>query len=459
MSLRFGRGFVVALFSLAWPLAAAADDWPTWRGPAGDGVWRESGVVERFASDKLPRLWTAEIGSGYSGPTVAAGRVYVTDRVVEPKQIERVHCFDAKNGKPIWTHSYDAAYRGVGYEAGPRACVAVHDGRAYSLGTMGHLFCFDAADGRILWQKDTLKEYAIEMPQWGIATTPVVFEDLLIVQIGGTPGANLVAFDRKSGEEKWRALEDGASYSTPIVIEQAGQPVLVVWTAERLCGLDPRTGKLHWATPYEPGGVRMNVSSPVFDGRRIFVSSFFDGAMMVETPKDRLEAKRLWRRKGPSEKDSDALHSTIGTPLLQGEFIYGIDSYGQMRGLKLANGDRVWEDQTAMPKERWGTLYFVRHVAIGVEGRPELAGSREAETLSRGDRVDDVWMFNERGELLIGALTPQGFQERSRAKLIDPTTDQLRRGDGVCWSHPAFADRCVFARNDRELVCASVAKD
>jgi hypothetical protein len=128
----------IAIFSLCYTglfsKLAHADDWPQWRGPQRDGVWRESGIVEKFSSPQLPIKWRAEIGPGYSGPTVANGRVYITDRLVEPTQIERVHCFDAANGKPLWIYQYECPYDGVGYAAGPRASVLVDEGRAYSLG-------------------------------------------------------------------------------------------------------------------------------------------------------------------------------------------------------------------------------------------------------------------------------------------------------------------------------------
>src|SRR5262245_40108893 len=114
----------------------AADDWPQWRGPNRDGVWRETGIIDKFASPQLPLKWRVEIGSGYSGPTVAGGRVYVTDRQVEPKQVERVHCFEAATGEPRWSHTYDCVYDGVGYPAGPRVAVTIDEGRAYSLGAM-----------------------------------------------------------------------------------------------------------------------------------------------------------------------------------------------------------------------------------------------------------------------------------------------------------------------------------
>ena len=229
----------VAALSIA---RATADDWPQWRGPNRDGVWSEDGLVEKFADKQLKIRWRQPIASGYSGPTVADGRVYVTDRVVEPKQIERVHCFDWKTGQPQWTHSYDCVYEDVGYTAGPRASVTVNDGRAYSLGSMGHLFCFEAATGKVLWSKELNTQYKIRMPIWGIAASPLVEKDLVIVQIGGED-ACLVAFDKQTGTEKWRALDDNASYSAPIMIEQAGRRVLVCWTGDNVVGHQPTIGR------------------------------------------------------------------------------------------------------------------------------------------------------------------------------------------------------------------------
>jgi outer membrane protein assembly factor BamB len=411
-----------------------ADDWPQWRGPKRDGVWRETGIVKNFAKPDLDIVWRQKIGNGYSGPTVADGRVYVTDRVVEPKQIERVHCFDSKTGKPLWSHSYDCPYKGVGYEAGPRASVTIDSGRAYSLGAMGNFICFDAASGKIAWQKDLNKEYKIRMPIWGIAAAPLAEGDLIILQIGGEGDYCFVAFDKKSGAEKWHALKDGASYSAPIMIEQAGRRVLVCYTGENVVGLDPASGKLHWKVPFPAKKMIIGIATPVYHSGMIFVSNFFDGSMLIKLGDKKLTAKMVWHRAGESEQKTDSLQSIISTPYLAGDNIYGVDSYGELRCLKLMTGDRVWESSAAVPHQRWATIHFVRH-------------------------DDDVWMFNEKGELIISTLSPEGFKEISRAKLIKPTTPQLpsRRG-GVCWAHPAFADRHVFARNDEEIVCASLAE-
>jgi len=423
--------FVIVVAGV-WAGVSPAADWPQWRGANRDGVWTETGLVERFAAAQLPVKWRVAIGSGYCGPTVAGGRVFVMDRVIKPARQERVHCFDAETGNSVWSYAYDCVYERVQYEAGPRASVTINDGRAYSLGTMGHLHCLDVKSGKVLWSHDCRKEYAARVPIWGIAGAPLVEGDLLIVPIGGKDNACLMAFDKATGQEKWRALKDGVSYAAPIVIDQAGKRVLVCITDERIVGLDPQTGQLRWEHPFVPKEMEITIATPVFDGKHLLVTSFYDGMLLLNVSPDKLAVEQLWQRRGASEQKTDALHCCISTPIVLGEHIYGVDSYGELRCLALKTGDRVWEDLRATPKARWSNIHMVRN----------------------GDKV---WMFNERGELIISRLAPDGFHEISRAKLIDPTEEQLGQRGGVCWSHPAFANQRIYARNDKELVCADLA--
>ncbi len=421
------------LLALLFPTSSVlADGWPQWRGPHRDGVWSETGILEAFDGPEIPIRWRVPIGSGYSGPSVADGRVYVTDRLAKPKQVERVHCFDWETGELIWSFMYECEYR-IDYTAGPRANVIIHDGLAYALGAMGHLHCFDAATGALKWKKDLNTEYNIKMPTWGIASAPIVEGSHLIVQIGGTPGACIVAFDRETGAEKWKALEDNASYSAPIVITQGDERVLVCWTGEHIAGLNPQTGSTHWRHPFPPTRMEIGIASPVFSQNELFITDFFEGSLLLKLNPDKPMMQFGWHRKGRNERNTDALHSTMSTPIRLGDYIYGVDSYGELRCLDARNGDRIWEDLTAVPKARWSNIHFIKN----------------------GDKV---WMFNERGELLITTLSPDGLNIISRAKLIEPTRDQLNRRGGVTWAHPAFAYKHVFARNDKELVCASLAK-
>lgn len=406
--------------------AAVGEDWPQWRGSQRDGVVREKGLLEELPDGPLPRAWTQPVGSGYSGPTVADGRVYLTDQVRE--NVERVLCFDAATGEPLWQHEYDAVYT-IGYRAGPRASVTVQDGRAFAVGAMGHFHCFDAASGEILWQRDLAADYDAAMPIWGITASPLVYGDLVIQVAAGQGGACVVALDVATGEERWRALDEPAGYSAPIVIRQGKQDVIVCWTGASISGLEPQTGEVLWSVPMASRNMPIGVPTPVVQDDLLFVSSFYDGSMLIRFSKDEPVAEKLWHRVGRDEQHTDALHCMIGTPILKGAHIYGVDSYGELRCLDLASGDRVWEDLTAVPRNRWATIHILRH------------GAREI-------------MLNDQGDLILARLAPDGYHETSRSHLLDPTRVQLSRGNGVVWAHPAIAHGFIYARSDEELICA-----
>ena len=150
-----------------------ADDWRQWRGEHRDGRWNETGIVESFTTESLKVLWSQDIESGYCGPTVSDGRVFVMDRQTRPEQKERILCFDSATGEPLWVHTYDSAYVAVGYVAGPRASVSIDEDRAYALGTMGNMNCLNVSDGSVIWQRDLNTEYGFvtnsTMPIWGIS--------------------------------------------------------------------------------------------------------------------------------------------------------------------------------------------------------------------------------------------------------------------------------------------------
>lgn len=411
---------------------ASADDWPQWRGPNRDGVWKETGIVEKFPSDQLKPVWRTPVHAGYSGPTVADGRVYISDRLVEGRfQQERVLCLDEQTGEEIWKLAYECEYT-ISYEAGPRACITVDRGKAYALGAMGDLHCLDAATGEVVWKRDLDKELEIQMPIWGISAAPLIYKDLVILHIGGK-GACVAALDCATGKTVWTALDDSASYSAPVLTQQAGQDVVVVWTGDSVSGLAPDSGKVYWRIPFPPSRMAIGIATPVLQGQELFVTSFYDGSLMLKLDSETLAASKLWQARGASEKNTKALHSIISTPIRLGDYIYGVDSYGELRCLEASTGKRIWEDLSAVPRIRWGTIHFVQN----------------------GDRT---FMFNDRGELLIGKLTPAGFKELDRTKLIDPTKFQLNRRDGVCWSHPAYANKHIFVRNDKEIACFSLAK-
>jgi outer membrane protein assembly factor BamB len=424
---------LTAFFSLTIAPNVQSEDWPQWRGPDRDGVWHVEGVMQELPEGQLPIAWSQQIGSGYSGPTVAKGLVYVMDRQKE-LGTERVLCFNSTTGDLVWKHEYQCRYSKIGYDAGPRASVTIDNGRAFAVGSMGDFHCLDAKTGSIVWYRDLKAEYQIEMPIWGIAASPLIYKNLVIQQVSGSDGACMVAFDKDSGKEVWRALNDRAGYSSPIVIQQANQDVLVCWTGDSLSGLDPVTGKVYWGHDMRPRKMPIGIGTPVIDGDQLFVSSFYDGSLMVQVPRDKLISTEIWRVVGRDEQNTASLHAMIGTPILADGHVYGVDSYGEFRCLNARDGSRIWEDLSAVPKARWSTIHMVRQA-----------------------KSDRIWMFNERGELLISKLSPQGLQILDRCQLIEPTKAQLpQRDGGVCWSHPAFAEQSIFIRNDNRIVKASL---
>ena len=231
----------IILFSTAY-----ADDWPQWGGPNRDIVWREQGIVERLPdAELLPRVWSVGVGEGYSGPAVADGRVYVTDRIPSSQQ-ERVLCVDAESGAQLWKHEYASRYT-ISYPAGPRTTPVVDGGRVYTIGAMGQMYCLDTGSGDVVWQKDFESDYGTKLPTWGMAASPLVDGDQLITLVGGKEGALIVSFDKATGKELWRSLEDAdVGYCPPVIYEFGGRRQLIIWHPSGVSSLNPSDGKLIW---------------------------------------------------------------------------------------------------------------------------------------------------------------------------------------------------------------------
>ena len=407
-------------------------DWPQWRGAQRDGIWRETGTVEKFAGPTIPLRWTVPIGAGYGGPTVAAGRVYVMD-YLKAASTERVLCLDWRTGAKLWEVSYPCSYQGFTYEAGPRASVTVHEGRAYALGAAGNLHCLDAVTGEVLWQRDLRSEYRIRMPNWGIAAHPIIEGELMITQIGGAGDACVVALDRRTGVEHWKAFPDEASYAPPIAIEQAGRRLIVMALGFRLVAFDPADGTLRWSHEQPKSSWPIAIPAPVVVGDLMFYSNAHAGSYLFRLARDRPAVDVVWER-GRRPRTEDTLHPVIPDPLVMNGLVIGVQTDGELRCLDLMTGKRQWETIEAMPKAWHATMHLVR----------------------AGETGDRAWIFTEEGNLILARLTAEKYEELARARLLQPTLEQGPRGRAVTWAHPAFAYRHVFARSDRELVCADL---
>jgi outer membrane protein assembly factor BamB len=449
------------------PLRASADDWPQWLGPQRDGVWRETGLLTEFPKDGLKVRWRIPVGSGYAGPAVAGGKVFVHDRVLDAGATnpdsgftppgskvagkERVLCLDEASGKVLWTHEYDCTYK-LGYPLGPRCTPTVAGGKVYTLGAMGDLYCLDTADGKVRWSKNWVKDYGASLGIWGASAHPLVDGDKLICLVGGK-GSVVVAFDKDTGKESWKALSaPEPGYAPPMIFTAGGKRQLIVWDPEAVSGLDPETGTVYWTQPFQlKPPSRMSISTPRYDDGLLFVTAFYDGSLCLKLAADAPKAEVLWKSKSKSEQPdrTDFLHSIISTPVFKDGYIYGVCSYGELRCLKADTGERLWSTRKATTKDdkptRWANAFLVpltpTPLPRGERGRGE------------GERF---FLFNEQGELILARLSPKGYEEISRAKVLEPTNNMP--GRPVVWSHPAFANKCVYARNDKEIVCVSLAK-
>jgi outer membrane protein assembly factor BamB len=449
--------------AVATTMPLHAEDWPEFRGRGRAGVWNETGILETFPAGGLEVLWRTPVRAGYSGPAVADGRVFLLDFIPEgedeqvaPAQgaiggsrhrlrgTERALALDEKTGRILWTQSWDVDYGGIMWAIGPRATPTVDADRVYTVGATGRLLAMHARTGAILWQKDFQRDFGANRRMWawdyGFASSPIVDGPRLIAMVGGKGNAMVVAFDKMTGRELWRAIESNGEVdlgvAQPILVDAGGTRQLIIWLPEMVHSLNPATGREHWRQPFHVYG-SMTVPTPVVSGRNLFFTNFYNGPLMLELDGRKPAARVVWKGKSGSEIDTDGLHGVVTTPVIVGDHIYGICSYGQFRCLRMKTGERVWETfDVTRERARWASGQIIR----------------------QGDRL---FVNNDRGELIIMKPSPEGYREISRTPLIAPTSPPFNRRqlEVVSWSHPAYANRNIYVRNDREIVCASLAAD
>jgi formylglycine-generating enzyme required for sulfatase activity/outer membrane protein assembly factor BamB len=387
----------------------AGEDWPCWRGPRRDGTWKGPKLPDRWPTTGLRRLWRQPVGGGHSGVAVASGRAYTLDYHKAPKEVERVLCFDADTGRPVWSRSYPVRYGKLSSGNGPRSTPTVHDGHVYTLGAVGHLHCLDAATGAVVWSKDLVREMKATVPLWGHSASPVVFEGLLIVQAGAEPDGCLIALDRRTGAEAWRSLPDPAGYATPVVVGEH----LVCWTPSNVRGLEARTGRVLWTVPFEVT-YGSAIADPICQDGIVFVSSYYAGAQAIRVGPGPAEV--IW-------ENTRNMRALMSVPLYRAGYVYLLDKRHGLTCVELRTGKKLWDDGNRMtPKGR----------------------NPQATLVWAGDG-DRALILNAEGDLILARLSPAGYQEQSRTNILGPT-----------WAHPAYARDRVYARNDRELVCVSL---
>ncbi len=436
---------IICLVCTVCANSAIASDWTQWSGNDRQGNWNESGILDRFPEGGLKPTWAVKIGSGYSGPVVANGRVFVTDYRPQPETqtleaLERLLCLDEESGDIIWQHEWQTHYRRQmhSYATGPRATPLVDNDLVYTLGATGRIHCTDALTGKVIWEHDALEAFDAQVPIFAMSASPIAWKGTVIFACGGADGL-IRALDKTTGKEKWKSLPASYDlpYSAPEIFEISGTPQLVQWHKEKLSAMNPDDGTILWEVPFSAKS-NMALGRPVWlPGDRLLVSGFYDGSMLVKAGTN--SAEMLWKNGGSGErpKQTKSLHAVITTPIVKGDHFYGTCSYGELRGLQLSDGERVWENTELTRQGRWGSMFWVKN-------------------------MDRYFVNNDLGELMIIRFSPDGPELIDRAKLIEPDTQcgygPRRFGDAlVNWVMPAYANKHVIIRNDHEIRRVSLA--
>ncbi len=432
------RSWLLTTLMLFVAMPVKAEDWNQWLGSSRDGVWKENGTLTEFPASGPKVLWRAPVSNGYSGPAVADGKVYLMDFVAksgdptpnpgrknEMSGSERILCLDAKTGSEVWKQEYECSYN-FSYPNGPRATPTVDGDRVYTLGAEGNLHCLNSQSGKTIWAKDLKKEYDLKLaPHWGFAAHPLVYKDKLYC-IVGVEGSVVVAFDKMTGNEIWKGLSaKSQGYCPPTLIDAGGTGQLLIWHPESLNSLNPETGEVYWSFAMQPA-FDMSIVAPIKHGDYLFATALQGTSILLKLDPSKPEATEVWRGEG--------IHPDHNPPQIVDNHIYGVDEQGQLRCFDLVSGERKWESLATAPN-----------------GRP--ANSTSGFIVKNQGHY---YIATEQGELIIAEMSPEGYTELDRAKILETTSRTGNRQ--VVWSHPAFADKCVFARNDKEIVCISLAK-
>lgn len=414
------RRAILALLSLSLA-SALAEDWPCWRGPRQDGTWNAPPLPNAWPEAGPEVVWKAPVGAGYSGIAVADGRVWTmdrpkpTDKSQTPDGTERVLAWDVETGELLWTHEYPAHYGDLDYGSGPRANPTVHEGRVYTLGAVGMACSLDAGTGKVLWQRDLRAEEGATIPMWGLAGSPLIIGETVVLH-AGLPNGSVVALDRATGKERWRSISDPAGYATPLLVRAPSGPQLVVWTPENVRGIDSTKGDLFWTIPYRVT-YGVSIATPISVGHRVFVSGYWEGSKGIELGPSPTDARLAY-------EENRELRGLMCPPLTRDGRGFLLDKQFGLTCFDLATGKKYWDDGNQMtPKGRNPQASIVW---TGTDRR--------------------VLALNSDGELILAWLEDDGYREDSRAKIIDPT-----------WANPAFAGDSVYARDDHGIVRVRVA--
>lgn len=386
------------------PRLSQAADVAQFFGPNRDGTVTGAKLAADWKTRAPQELWRQPIGLGWSAYAVVKGRAYTQE---QREDEELVTCYDLFTGKLLWAHADSTRFSQWQSGDGPHATPTVHDGRVYAYGGTGLLNCLNATTGKPIWQRSVLTEHKLENIEWGVSASPLIVDDKVIVTGGKTQGPVLYAYDLETGELMWKAGDDQASYSSPMLAVLAGKRVILSNNVRALTAYDPATGKV--LLDHAWGGNNWpKASQPlVLGGDRLFLSAGYGmGCQMLQIKAEAdgsLSATELWT--------GMKMKTQFNSPAAYRDHAYGLDD-GRLACLDLATGERLWK-----------------------EGRFASGQSLLVDGL--------VIIQNESGLVHLAAAKPEGYEELGKIGALSSKT----------WNHPTLAGRYLLVRNDREAVC------
>jgi outer membrane protein assembly factor BamB len=392
--MKLGR---ILLACLACWAGVSAADWPQWRGPDRNGISSEH-VNTHWPVADPKGLWRASVGTGFSSVSVSQGRAYTMGNAANQ---DTVWCFDARNGKELWKHSYASPLGPQYYEGGPGSTPTVNSNRVFTISKWGDVFCLDALKGTVLWQRDLRKD-GIKPNRWGFAGSPLLWRDLVILNAGAAG----TALERDTGRIVWSNGTNAGGYASPTLFNPDGHEVVLIFAAKHLVALEPQSGREIWRQFWETGWDTNN-TDPYVQRDRVLISSFSRGCMLLSVARGQPEVIY----------DNKALHNHLSPGIVLGEYLYAFNGEAHQktdfRCLHLPSGELKW----TRPDPAFGSLICAAGQLI---------------------------LLSEKGELLVAEASPAEFKPLARAKVLG----------GVCWTPPAFANGLLYVRNAKgDLRC------
>ena len=382
--------------------------WTGFRGPNRDGSYDQTRILTEWPRAGLKPLWKQPVGGGYSSFVIAGGRAYTIE---QRRDQEAVTAYDIRTGRELWAHTYPADFREAMGGDGPRATPAWNDGLLYSLGATGEFRCLDAATGAVRWQKNILEDAGARNINWGMAASPLVVDDKVIVQPGGSPGRSIVAYNRLTGARVWQSLDDTQAYTSPMLVTLAGRRQIVTVTARRVVGITVEDGTLLWDYPWVTE-YDVNSAQPIIvDSNHVLISAGYGhGAALLNITQrgGKLNAEQVWA--------NTRMKNRFASSVLHGGHIYGFDE-AIMACVDARTGDLKWKGG------RYGY------------GQLLIAGER-------------LIVITESGDLVLVKATPERHEELAKFSAIS----------GKTWNVPALDDGYLLVRNATQMACFRVAR-